>query len=97
MKYLAANTENEAKALAHRLAFENGEHRQRLYPKGARFVGGVLELPDQAKVPARIQANIAATRELALTRKVERAKPIARKRPVRKTVVDRITGRGSQP
>jgi len=45
MKYLAANTENEAKAIAHRVAFERGEVRQRLYALERRQA--VLEVPDE--------------------------------------------------
>jgi len=52
MKYLAATTENEAKAIAHRVAFERGEHRQRLY--GLKRRDTVLEVPagDEDKLPA---------------------------------------------
>jgi hypothetical protein len=52
MKYLATNTENEAKAIAHRVAFERGEHRQRLYALERRQK--VLRVPteDEDKLPA---------------------------------------------
>jgi len=52
MKYLAATTENEAKAIAHRVAFERGEHRQRLYALERRQK--VLQVPteDEDKLPA---------------------------------------------
>jgi len=52
MKYLDATTENKAKAIAHRVAFERGEHRQRLYALERRQT--ILEVPDEDedKLPA---------------------------------------------